>query len=368
MHAFALSRFLFWFVIFFLLALAGRLWIPDLLIQYRAEPRVVQARGELAADEQSTIAIFESVSPSVVYLTTSGRVLDLLSRNLMEVPRGTGTGFMWDRQGHVVTNYHVIADAQAAYVRLPNQRVYEASLIGVSPEHDIAVLRIATPLGGPPPVPIGSSHDLKVGQKVFAIGNPFGLDYSLTAGVISALDRSIPSEDGRTIEHLIQTDAAINPGNSGGPLIDSAGRVIGMNTAIFSTSGNFAGIGFAVPVDTINRVVPRLIAHGRYVRPVLGIVTDRDLNARLTATLGVTGVLILKVQDGSPAARAGLRSAVISREGSLIEADVIQAVNDQPVQSVPELLDMLDAYRVGERVRLRVQRSGQVLAVEVVLG
>jgi S1-C subfamily serine protease len=367
MHAFALSRFLFWFVIFFLVALASRPWIEGLFVQLQAEPRPVMARGELAADEQTTISIFESVSPSVVYITTSGRVLDLVSRNLYEVPRGTGSGFMWDRQGHVVTNYHVVADVQAAYVRLSNQRVYEAALVGVSPDHDIAVLRIATRIDGPQPIPIGSSDDLKVGQKVFAIGNPFGLDYSLTSGVISALDRSIPADDGRTIEHLIQTDAAINPGNSGGPLIDSAGRMIGMNTAIFSPSGSFAGIGFAVPIDTINRVVPRLIASGRYQRPSLGITTDRDLSERLTEPLGVDGVLVLRVQPGSPAERAGLRSAVLSGLGDLVAADVIVSVNGQPVPSVEALLDVLDRHQVGDRVILQVYRGGNLLDIEVTL-
>jgi S1-C subfamily serine protease len=368
MHAFALSRFLFWFVIFFLLALASRPWVEDLFIRYQAEPRAIMARGELAADEQTTIAIFESVSPSVVYITTSGRVMDLLSRNLLEVPRGAGSGFMWDRHGHVVTNYHVVADVQAAYVRLSSQRVYEGVLVGVSPEHDIAVLRIDSGAGGPPPVAIGSSHDLKVGQKVFAIGNPFGLDYSLTGGVISALDRTIPADEGRKIEHLIQTDAAINPGNSGGPLIDSAGRVIGMNTAIFSPSGNFAGIGFAVPVDTINRVVPRLIAYGRYVRPALGVITDGDLSRRLAASVGVAGVVILQVQEGSPAARAGLRAAIVDRNGDLAAADVIVALDGRDVDSVERLIDLLDAYRIGDKVVLRVYRDGQMIDVEVVLG
>ncbi|MBK1644958.1 2-alkenal reductase [Thiocapsa imhoffii] len=368
MHAFALSRFLFWFVIFFLIALASRPWVESLLIRYEAEPRPVLARGELAADEQSTIAIFESVSPAVVYITTSGRILDLLSRNLLEVPRGTGSGFVWDRSGHVVTNYHVVAGVQSTYVRLANQRSYQAALVGVSPEHDIAVLRIDTGGRGLEPVPIGSSHDLKVGQKVFAIGNPFGLDYSLTAGVISALDRTIPSEDGRRIEHLIQTDAAINPGNSGGPLIDSAGRVIGMNTAIFSPSGNFAGIGFAVPVDTINRIVPRLIAYGRYVRPSLGIITDRDLSPRLLEGRGLTGVVVLRVQEGSPAERAGLQSARINIDGTLMTADVILAVNDIPVDSVERLLTTLESFLIGDRVTLRIDRAGRLIEVEVVLG
>ncbi len=305
MHAFALSRLLFWLVIAFLVALLARPWIQDLYFRGQVRPRVVEARGDLAADENSTITIFDQISPSVVYITTSGQVLDLLTRNVMEVPQGTGTGFLWDDRGHVITNYHVIEDAQAAYVRLANQRSYEASLVGVSPEHDIAVLRIGN-RGAAAPVPIGTSADLKVGQKVLAIGNPFGLDYTLTTGVISALNRTINSEEGRAIENLIQTDAAINPGNSGGPLIDSAGRVIGMNTAILSATGHSAGIGFAVPVDTINRVVPRLIAYGRYVRPTLGILSDDDLSARLLEGTGVEGVLVLQVQPGSAAARAGL--------------------------------------------------------------
>jgi S1-C subfamily serine protease len=367
MHAFALSRFLFWFVVFFLVALLARPWIQDLYVLTQARPRVVEARGDLAADEQATIAIFERVSPSVVYITTSGQVLDLLTRNVMEVPRGTGTGFIWDDRGHLITNYHVIEDAQAAYVRLANQRSYEASLVGVSPEHDIAVLRIGN-RGGAAPVPIGTSADLRVGQKVLAIGNPFGLDYTLTTGVISALNRTINSEEGRAIENLIQTDAAINPGNSGGPLIDSAGRVIGVNTAILSATGHSAGIGFAVPVDTINRVVPRLIAYGRYVRPTLGILSDDDLSARLLEGTGVRGVLVLQVQPGSAAARAGLEGAVMTADGDWVGGDVILAVDGVAVDSVSGLLDVLDRHAVGDVVRLRVYRRGQVITLEAMLG
>ncbi|WP_246221593.1 S1C family serine protease [Marichromatium bheemlicum] len=368
MHAFALSRFLFWFVVFFLVALFSRPWIEDLIFAHYAEPRAVEARGELAADERTTIAIFERASPSVVYITTSARVLDLLTRNVLEVPRDTGSGFVWDRAGHVVTNYHVVADVEAAYVRLSNQRTYAARLVGISPEHDIAVLRIATSIAGPPPLSLGSSHDLRVGQKVFAIGNPFGLDYTLTAGVISALDRSIPGDDGRTIDHLIQTDAAINPGNSGGPLIDSAGRLIGMNTAIFSPSGGFAGIGFAVPVDTINRVVPRLIAQGRYLRPTLGIVTNRALSERIGALLGTAGVVVVKVDPGSPAAAAGLRSALVSRAGELVAADLIIAAAGRRVRSLDDLLDVLDNYAPGNHIEIEVVRGGERLSLSVTLG
>ncbi len=368
MHGLQLSRFLFWFVVFFVAALVARPWVEGFFYRIQAEPRVVQARGDLAADEQSTIAIFESVSPAVVYITTSGQILDLLTRDLLEVPRGTGTGFIWDDQGHVVTNYHVIEDVQAAYVRLASQRSYEAVLVGVSPEHDIAVLRIGRGGALGRPVPLGSSADLKVGQKVLAIGNPFGLDYTLTTGVISALNRTIRAEEGRAIEHLIQTDAAINPGNSGGPLIDSAGRVIGMNTAILSASGVSAGIGFAVPVDTINRVVPRLIAHGRYVRPTLGVLTDDAVGAQWLAGTGVTGVVVLRVQPGSAAARAGIQSAVVTRAGELVSADVILAVEGVAVDSVDALTEALDRHAVGDTVKLRVQRGGSVIEVPVVLG
>ena len=224
------------------------------------EPRVVQARGNLAEDEKSTIELFENSRDSVVFITTRQRVMDAWTRNIFSVPSGNGSGFIWDDHGHIVTNFHVIKGASEATVRLADGRDYKASLVGASPAHDIAVLKIGIGFQRPAPVPLGTSHDLRVGQKVFAIGNPFGLDWTLTTGIVSALDRSLPSGDGRTIDNLIQTDAAINPGNSGGPLLDSAGRLIGINTAIYSPSGASAGIGFAVPVDTVNRVVPQVIA------------------------------------------------------------------------------------------------------------
>jgi S1-C subfamily serine protease len=235
-------------------------------------PRLVSARGDLAADEKATIDLFERASPSVVYISTRRRVVDFWRRDVRNVPQGTGSGFIWDEAGHVVTNYHVIEGASQAEVRLNDGRTYDAGLVGASPMHDLAVLRINVPIDRPPAVPLGSSGDLRVGQKVFAIGNPFGLDYTLTSGLVSALDRSLSEGSGIAIRHLIQTDAAINPGNSGGPLLDSAGRLIGINTAIYSPSGASVGIGFAVPVDTVNRVVPQLIAEGEYRGPSLGVV------------------------------------------------------------------------------------------------
>ncbi|SFB63992.1 Trypsin-like peptidase domain-containing protein [Azotobacter beijerinckii] len=199
-----------------------------------AAPRLVEARGDLAADEKSTIALFEKARGSVVFITTKAQVMDVWTRNVFSVPRGTGSGFIWDAAGHVVTNFHVVKGASEATVKLADGRTFGAVLVGASPEHDIAVLKIGVDFQRPPPVPLGASHDLKVGQKVFAIGNPFGLDWTLTTGIVSALDRTLSGEGGPAIDHLIQTDAAINPGNSGGPLLDSAGRLIGINTAIYS--------------------------------------------------------------------------------------------------------------------------------------
>jgi S1-C subfamily serine protease len=252
-------------------------------------PRPVERRSALPQDEQATIDLFERSRGSVAYITTQARVVDMWTRNMFEIPRGTGSGFAWDERGHIVTNFHVVAGAAGATVRLSDGRDVPASLVGVSPDHDLAVIRINVSKP-PPPLPIGSSHDLRVGQKTFAIGNPFGLDWTLTTGIVSALDRSLPARDGGLIEHLIQTDAAINPGNSGGPLLDSAGRLIGVNTAIFSPSGASAGVGFAVPVDTVNRVVPQLIARGKYSRPALGIEVDEDVNRVLSERLRQEGL------------------------------------------------------------------------------
>jgi S1-C subfamily serine protease len=240
-------------------------------------------------------------------------------------------------------------------------------LIGRSAAHDLAVLRINVPFDRRPPIALGSSADLKVGQKVFAIGNPFGLDYTLTSGLVSALDRSIDDDNGGTIDHLIQTDAAINPGNSGGPLLDSAGRLIGINTAIFSPSGAYAGIGFAVPVDTVNRVVPQLIAEGRYLRPTLGISVDQDVNRAIAQQLDVEGVAVLRVEPGSGADQAGLQALEVRSDRSFVPADVVLSVDGRPTPSVSALLSILDDYRIGDVVTLRVWRNDTERAVEVVL-
>ena len=332
-----------------------------------AEPRIVEARGNLAQDELSTIELFENSRDSVVFITTRQHVRDVWTRNIFSVPSGTGSGFIWDDQGHIITNFHVIKGASEATVRLADGRDYKAALVGASPAHDIAVLKIGIGFQRPAPVPLGTSHDLKVGQKVFAIGNPFGLDWTLTTGIVSALDRSLPGEGSRVIDNLIQTDAAINPGNSGGPLLDSAGRLIGINTAIYSPSGASAGIGFAVPVDTVNRVVPQLISRGKYIRPALGITVDGKFNDRLTSMLDVNGVVILGVSRGSAAETAGLKGAVISPNGDIMPKDIIIAIDDKPITSVDKLLAQLDEYRVGDTINLMILRDEQVVELAVTL-
>lgn len=266
----------------------------------------------------------------------------------------------------MVTNFHVIAGANEATVKLADGRDYKAALVGASQVHDIAVLKIGVGFKRPPPVPVGTSNDLKVGQKVFAIGNPFGLDWTLTSGIVSALDRSLGGQDGPAVEHLIQTDAAINPGNSGGPLLDSAGRLIGINTAIYSPSGASAGIGFAVPVDTVMRVVPELIKQGKYIRPALGIEIDQQMNQRLAELTGTAGVAVLRVQPGSAADKAGLRGVEVSPNG-IMPGDIIVAINGKEVDTLSKLFARLDDQKVGDVVKVRVVNNGQTREVEVAL-
>ncbi|HZF32033.1 MAG TPA: trypsin-like peptidase domain-containing protein [Gammaproteobacteria bacterium] len=352
-----------------LLALAGFAHAQPLLKQSRTEsaPRAVAERGALSSEERTTIGIFESASPSVVYITTVQHVRGFFGRNVMRVPQGTGSGFIWDRDGHVVTNYHVIQGAQEAVITLADQRMYPASLVGASPEHDLAVLHIDVPVDASPPLPIGSSADLKVGQNVYAIGNPFGLDHTLTTGIVSALNRSIDDEQGGTIENLIQTDAAINPGNSGGPLIDSSGRLIGINAMIFSPSGAYAGIGFAVPVDTVNRVVPRLISEGRYQRPTLGITANDEWSRRLMPDGAKSGVAVLEVEPGSPAARVGLQPAQQTRAGRVTLGDVIVGFDGAPIGDFADLVNRLDEHAFGDKVTLTLLRGGERRQVTVTL-
>lgn len=343
----------------------GHVFAQGSALKDTAAPREITPRGELSSDERATIDLFERSRTAVVFITTKQAVVDFWSRNVMSVPRGTGSGFIWDDAGHIVTNFHVIQGASEASVKLVDGRSFRASLVGASREHDIAVLKIGVGFKGPRPIPVGTSGDLKVGQRVYAIGNPFGLDWTLTSGIVSALNRSLDEEDGSVLEHLIQTDAAINPGNSGGPLLDSAGRLIGMTTAIYSPSGAAAGIGFAVPVDTVNRVVPSLVRYGHYEAPSLGVSVDERLNERLEDATGIEGVFVLRVAKGSSAEQAGLRAAKISREGDFFGGDVIVSVNGNKIESVARLLAALDDYRIGSTVRLGVKRGRQLIELPV---
>jgi S1-C subfamily serine protease len=327
--------------------------------------RAVSERTDLGSDELETIARFREAAPSVAYITSLAIQRLPFSMNLREIPRGAGTGFVWDDRGHIVTNYHVIQGASAAQVTLADQSTWDAVLVGFAPEKDLAVLRIEAPADRLRPIPLGRSHDLLVGQKVLAIGNPFGLDQTLTTGVISALGREIDSLAGIPIRDVVQTDAAINPGNSGGPLLDSAGRLIGVNTKIVSTSGAYAGIGFAIPVDTVNRVVPDLIAFGQVRRPTLGVESVNDATTR---RLGLEGALIARVLPGSGAERAGIRGIERDRRGRPVLGDVIVAIDDQPVRSSRDLFVLLEERQIGERVKVTVLRGNRSVDIEIELG
>ena len=330
-----------------------------------ASPRAVAPRGPLAADELAHIELFKKASPSVVHITTLATQRDMFSMNVQQVPRGTGTGFVWDDAGHIVTNFHVVQGGSGAKVTLADQSTHDAQLVGYFPDRDLAVLKIAVDKAKLPPLAIGASKDLIVGQRVYAIGNPFGLDQTLTTGIVSALNREIESFNQRTIRGVIQTDAAINPGNSGGPLLDSAGRLIGVNTQIASPSGASAGIGFAIPVDEVNRIVPRLIRDGRYTRPALG-VSAAAANVQRSLNLP-KGVVLTQVVPGSPAAKAGLQPFRRGSRGEIIGGDIITAINDEAVADLDDMLTTLERRQVGDTVTLTVWRSGQTRKQAVVL-
>jgi 2-alkenal reductase len=323
------------------------------------EPRQVVARADLSEAETTTIEIFEQVAPSVVQVVARGEGAPALITEQPESGLKTGTGFVWDEAGHVVTNNHVVEGASEVFIRLASGEMARVTPVGTAARYDLAVLHMADRRRLPPPVPLGTSSDLRVGQFAFAIGNPFGLDQTLTTGVISALTRRLPTSTGREIQNVIQTDASINPGNSGGPLLDSAGRVIGVNTAIFSPTGTNTGIGFAIPIDTVNRIVPQIISEGRVPTPGIGIVAAGET---VSAQLGVQGVVIVRVVPGSPAEKAGLRglNPVTGEPG-----DVIVAVNGERVRRIPELTEALEEAGVGNQVEITVARNGDTSTVEL---
>ncbi len=321
------------------------------------EPRIVTPRGDLANFERVSTELFDAAAPTVVYIFTesgSGNPF-----NAQAQQSGAGSGFVWDGSGNVVTNFHVVQGADRIAVRLDSGEAIPAKLLGAAPDYDLAVLKLSTVPSGLKPIPVGSSSDLKVGQAVFAIGNPFGLSRSLSTGVISALGRHLPTASGREIHGAIQTDAAINPGNSGGPLLDSAGRLIGINTAILSESGSSAGVGFAVPVDVVNRVVPRLIKDGKFPRPGIGIVIA---NEETSARLGRPGIIIAEVLPGSSAESAGLEG-FDRRSGRL--GDVITEVNGRRVRSITELAAALEEAGIGSEVELTVVRDTRERTVKL---
>jgi len=318
----------------------------------------------LSTGEQTIIEIFKRVSPGVVSVANKAYLRDLFSWEIYEVPRGLGSGFVWDREGHIISNFHVVYGAAAIQVTLRDGATYQATVVGVAPDYDIAVLKIDAPRSALCPVEPGSSRDVQVGQTVLAIGNPFGLDTSLSVGVVSALGRSIVSLSGHRIRDVIQTDAAINPGNSGGPLLDSSGRLIGMNTAILSPSGAYAGVGFAVPVDTIKRVVSQLLATGRVRRAGVGV---RLVPEHITRERGVKGVAILSVLPRSPAEKAGLRGVKQAADGNFEFGDVLVELDGLPVNSAEDVVAVMERHQAGDKITAAFLREGRRLTVEIVL-
>jgi S1-C subfamily serine protease len=348
--------------------LGGAEWGKPLGAAYEGpevKPRpVTPAAPELGPDERATMAVFERATKSVVFISNTAIQRDFWSFDMLEVPQGSGSGFVWNTQGHIVTNFHVVYGASAIKVTLADRSEHRAKVVGADPDHDLAVLQVQVPETLLEPLAVGSSQDLRVGQKVLAIGNPFGLDHSLTTGVVSALGRTIKSMSNRTIEGVVQTDAAINNGNSGGPLLDSAGRLIGVNTQIVSPSGAYAGIGFAVPVDTVNRIVPELIKHGKLIRPGLGVSLVPDAMAR---RWGIKGLVIGKVSRGGAAERAGLKGARETPSGRIELGDIVVAVAGKPVATIDDLMDVLDHHKVGEQVAVEVLRENRREKIMVTL-
>ncbi len=323
--------------------------------------RISDADANLNDDELAVIELFEDAAPSVVFITTSTTRQSYYSMDVTEIPKGSGTGFMWDDEGHIVTNYHVLDGGNKFTVMLSDQTSYSAEIVGLAPEKDLAVLKISAPEGKIKTLPLSKSSNLKVGQSAYAIGNPFGFDQTLTTGVISALGREITAANGRTIYDVIQTDAAINPGNSGGPLLNSSGKLIGVNTAIFSPSGAYSGIGFSIPVDVVKLIVPDLIAYGRVNRPVIGIelMNENYVNAE--------GAMISKVLKNSPAYKAGLQGISRARNGQYLAGDIITSIDDNVIKSNLSLVETLEKYKPNDIIDITYKRGDKLSKVKVKL-
>ncbi|KAJ7970842.1 Protease Do-like chloroplastic-like [Quillaja saponaria] len=344
------------------LALSFSLFVVDV---DPASAFVVTKPKKLQSDELTTVSLFQDSTPSVVNITNLAVKQDAFTLDVLEVPQGSGSGSVWDKEGHIVTNYHVIRGASDLRVTFADQTTYDAKVVGFDQDKDVAVLRIDAPKDKLRPIPVGVSADLLVGQKVYAIGNPFGLDHTLTTGVISGLRREISSAaTGRPIQDVIQTDAAINPGNSGGPLLDSSGNLIGINTAIYSPSGASSGVGFSIPVDTVGGIVDQLVRFGKVTRPILGIKFAPDQSVE---QLGVSGVLVLDAPANSPAGKAGLLPTKRDSFGRLILGDIITSVNGRKVTNGSDLYRILDQCKVGDKVIVEVLRGDHKEKIPVTL-
>lgn len=326
--------------------------------------RTITPSHGLTTQELANIQLFENAAPSVCFITTSNVRTDYFTRNSMEIPRGSGSGFVWDDKGHIITNYHVIQGADRATVTLSDRSTWLATLVGKAPEKDLAVLRIEVPADQLYPIPVGTSENLRVGQSVYAIGNPFGLDQTLTTGIVSALGREIESVAGIPIRDVIQTDAAINPGNSGGPLLDSSGRLIGVNTAIYSPSGASAGIGFSIPVDVVSWVVPELIEYGMVKRPSMGVELARS---QIVSRLGLEGALVIDVIENSGADIAGIRPTMRDRRGGIIFGDLIIGIGEESITSNNDLILALEKYEAGDIIKVRLRRDDKEIEVDLQL-
>ena len=317
-----------------------------------AAPRTVTPRGDLAPSEQTTIELFKNVSPSVVHVYARGVPRSSVFSDEEGSLLQSGSGIIWDSAGHVITNNHVINGMAQIGIRLTSGEFVGARVVGAAPNYDLAVLQLERPRSALHPIPIGHSADLQVGQGTFAIGNPYGLDQTLTSGIVSALGRRLPTGTPHEVKGMIQTDAPINPGNSGGPLLDSAGRLIGVNSAILSGSGASAGIGFAIPVDIVNHVAAELIRNGHVPLPGIGIVAAKQGDA---TSLGVDGVIVVRTLPGSPAAKAGIEGATANG----VIRDVITQADGKPIHSMDDLASTFEDAGIGKQVALTVQRDGQ---------
>ena len=321
----------------------------------------------LTIEEKQNISIFENVKDSVVFISIHQQVIDNWRMSTFDIPKGAGSGFIWDKDGHIVTNYHVIMNANKAVVTLKNGKKYQASLVGTAASYDIAVLKIQPLKNLLKPIDLGTSRDLEVGQTVYAVGNPFGLDWTMTKGIISALERSMHATNGVPIKHMIQTDASINPGNSGGPLLNSRGKVIGVNNMIISPSGINAGIGFSIPIDTVKRVVNSIIKKGIYVRPSIGISVDNRINELYRQSNGRGGVVVLDVTPNTSAAKNKLRPTSVDQRGSMTFGDVIISVDAKKIETLEDLYSALDEYKNGDTVTLEVLREKKRKKIDIEL-